>query len=492
MISDQGLTRTLARVCIVLSALANYGALAMSLFALGGCAAERTTRVIGDRQSMAVPPPARGLAPFSSKSGCIEHAAANCPTSVQGVYNACVAATTGNGSPSCPWAGWEATVNTLPAGGESMDSGVNDIGGGLEVYFPAGNYSMISGVSLKPGWTVRGAGAGATSITTSPQLVSDAFRMALKLNSSNYADVRIEDLAIFNGGSRTDSVGIDIVGGSHVHIARVKVHSFAYDVILDQAEVADIFESDLAGTVAGIWLVNGSDHTPGATSGFTNVVRIRDTHVVSLAPEGYGILDDGGYSHTVDGCNLVGGGTLIRSACTVLETITNNYFEGAAFAEIATADTTLKGVGCGGDSNLTISGNELVSHGHPAVILGSPYEVFMNNNFFNSSVAAVRGVSSAGVLVALANTQDGTGPLFDSTPTRGLLTHGASKEERGVRGAALLDVAGGMRLIGTERPLCSAATRGTFWVAAGGPRAKDQVQVCAKDAADTYGWRTIY
>jgi hypothetical protein len=47
---------------------------------------------------------------------------------------------------------------------------------------------------------------------------------------------------------------------------------------------------------------------------------------------------------------------------------------------------------------------------------------------------------------------------------------------------------------GVSKPTCVAtpADRGKFWYTAGGAGVKDNVEVCAKDAADVYAWRTIY
>lgn len=41
-------------------------------------------------------------------------------------------------------------------------------------------------------------------------------------------------------------------------------------------------------------------------------------------------------------------------------------------------------------------------------------------------------------------------------------------------------------------PACNATHRGVFWYQPGPAGVKDVVQVCAKDAADTFSWRTIY
>ena len=42
------------------------------------------------------------------------------------------------------------------------------------------------------------------------------------------------------------------------------------------------------------------------------------------------------------------------------------------------------------------------------------------------------------------------------------------------------------------KPTCSASERGKIWISEGGAGVKDTVEVCAKDAADAYAWRTIY
>ena len=59
-----------------------------------------------------------------------------------------------------------------------------------------------------------------------------------------------------------------------------------------------------------------------------------------------------------------------------------------------------------------------------------------------------------------------------------------------------LEVNGGVRLnTVAAKPTCDATARGTFWVTqgiTGGGATKDSVEVCAKDAADVYAWRTIY
>lgn len=58
----------------------------------------------------------------------------------------------------------------------------------------------------------------------------------------------------------------------------------------------------------------------------------------------------------------------------------------------------------------------------------------------------------------------------------------------------LLEVNGGVRLnTATAQPTCDATNgSGTFWFTNGGAGVKDSLQVCAKDAAGAYAWRTLY
>ena len=58
---------------------------------------------------------------------------------------------------------------------------------------------------------------------------------------------------------------------------------------------------------------------------------------------------------------------------------------------------------------------------------------------------------------------------------------------------AKLEINGGMRLNTTfSKPSCSSTARGTLWFTQGASGVKDALEVCAKDAANTYAWRVLY
>jgi hypothetical protein len=63
----------------------------------------------------------------------------------------------------------------------------------------------------------------------------------------------------------------------------------------------------------------------------------------------------------------------------------------------------------------------------------------------------------------------------------------------GLASGALLQVGGGgIQIVGATQPHCDATHRGAIWYFAGAAGVKDTVNVCAKDAADTYFWRVLY
>jgi hypothetical protein len=59
---------------------------------------------------------------------------------------------------------------------------------------------------------------------------------------------------------------------------------------------------------------------------------------------------------------------------------------------------------------------------------------------------------------------------------------------------ARLEIDAGLRVNanGNTKPTCAVGIRGTFWYVAAGAGVKDDVQVCAKAADDSYSWRVIY
>jgi hypothetical protein len=60
-------------------------------------------------------------------------------------------------------------------------------------------------------------------------------------------------------------------------------------------------------------------------------------------------------------------------------------------------------------------------------------------------------------------------------------------------GASASGTGGGIKFVTpSTKATCNSTNRGMYWHTLGGAGVKDDVEVCAKDAADVYAWRTIY
>jgi hypothetical protein len=134
---------------------------------------------------------------------------------------------------------------------------------------------------------------------------------------------------------------------------------------------------------------------------------------------------------------------------------------------------------------------------------GSDIAVVNNGPFASGSTASVRfdlaGYGgNAGVIGARGEPGSAAG-LYFSTAIVGSYTERMTIKSNGNVGIGTtgpgqkLEVNGGVRLnTATAKPTCDSTTRGTFWMAQGGAGVKDTVEVCAKDVADAYAWRTLY
>jgi hypothetical protein len=128
------------------------------------------------------------------------------------------------------------------------------------------------------------------------------------------------------------------------------------------------------------------------------------------------------------------------------------------------------------------------------------YGVFVTNSTTNTTTD---GVQKYGLAVSSYGTFTGSG----GTATRNYGLHvappeGADENYGAYIGGKVgigtetpgreLEVNGGVRLkTSTPKPTCDSTTRGTFWVTLGDPGAADLVEVCTKDAADAYAWRSV-
>ncbi|HWL85424.1 MAG TPA: right-handed parallel beta-helix repeat-containing protein, partial [Polyangiaceae bacterium] len=357
----------------------------------------------------------------------------NCPPTALGIYNVCANATGGDGTPSDPWTGWESSLNAQPGAAAAFG------GGGMNIYFPAGYYSLATRIDLEPGWILRGAGMRATTITTAAGFNDDAFKSSSPINRATALHIAMEDMGILYNPASPASVGaaVDVIAGAHVKIRRVLAEHFAYGIIFDQVLVSDIEDCDIEGAaIGGIWLVNGNDHYKGTgcvagacsgktpppstcdCAGYSHRIGIHHCTLNMGTPGAIGIIDDGGAAHVIKDCNFNYGLNQIRIADTQAATISGCYFEGAVSSAIySTFQSTFKTM-LGPNTNLTVSDNSFTcAEGQHCMSLDDGSELLVTGNIFSSNVAAVSGVNQAAYFSAMANFAPPGTPLFDSDPS---------------------------------------------------------------------------
>ena len=253
--------------------------------------------------------------------------ATNCPIAAQGIYNVCTFATAGAGTGASPWTGWEGRLNELPAN--------------IEIYFTTGTYQQNTTLVAKKGWTLRGAGMGATTIIAGSTFTGDMIQWgsALTINSSVAAYLTIKDMGLHSPSANARSAAINIVGGTYVNIKNVLTAGFGIGLVLNQAEIVDVedcdFEGSSSASVAGIYLVNGNYNpsnsninTSAAKTGSTNRISIQKNQFNGGNSNFIGVYDEGGYVHSIRDNNFNAGARAVYLAGVHQGLIEGNEIEG--------------------------------------------------------------------------------------------------------------------------------------------------------------------
>ena len=282
------------------------------------------------------------------------------------------------------------------------------------IHFPAGTYKTSSTVTIPSNRNLYGDGAKASTISYTG--TGDALLNAYPVNGSNAAHVVISDLGLVCTNGSNTGAGFDQVCGSFVKVIRVFVQGFKYGIIFDQTEVSLIDQCHIqANTTGGVWLVNGSEHSPGASVLYTNVITISNTE---FNVTGIGILDDGGGNHFFVGNNINGGSIGIRVSGAGAVLIQNNGIEGQTSYPIFMTSVTNGGVSVGTSYNVKVDSNFVIAvSGNPCIGLGNANTLTLSNNQFQGGtggVYVVSGVSSGSVakLTSYNNVQVGFSGLL--------------------------------------------------------------------------------
>lgn len=313
------------------------------------------------------------------------------------------------------------------------------IGGGT-LYFSEGTYKVTTYLTVGVETTVRGAGRAASIITTAAagggganafeNLRNGSVFVSLSpINSSTAVHVYVEDLGITSTNGANVGTAFYNRGGTFTRLFRCKVSGFKHGAVLDQAELAEIDLCDFEfQTTSGAWLVNGADINAGASTQYTNRISITRCQFNEGAAA-YGIVDDGGNSHSFQDNNYNGCLNHIRAAGVDSGLyILNGEFEGAASHCVTLNSTSLAGNAVGTCSGTISGGLYAATSGFGAVNIAAGNKIAISGgpNMSAPTGAAIRGCSNCNQLdIGVVYVPFGTLTDGQATRHREFQTNGA-------------------------------------------------------------------
>jgi hypothetical protein len=291
------------------------------------------------------------------------------------------------------------------------------------IRIPKGNYLIgATSLVLQKHITLRGEGKYSTFLTWTG--TGDGIQSTWPINSSTAVNISIEDLTLTNSNGSNIGGGFVDVGGTFIELRRVRISGFAYNVILDQSELADLIVCDFESPLIGcVWLVNGNDHTIGASAEFTNRISIQRSQFNGGATI-TGIIDDGGYVHSYRDNNYNGCLNHIRLAGVFGGYISGGEFEAAAGSCIKIAATSFNGGDAVGSCTvIQIDGGAMLvpltnQSCIEAPVSGASMLVLQGITMYANTVPQIVYGANFNTVIADGVFIGGTGPMFASYPTR--------------------------------------------------------------------------
>jgi len=282
-----------------------------------------------------------------------------------------------------------ATTNTAAQNVTAFQAALNaaNSNGGAEVIVPAGTYLLNASLSIYQKTTLRGQGSKVSVLSFSN--TGDGIKSTWPINSSTAVNITIDSLGIVNTSGAATGGGFSDVGGSFVYVRNCNITGFAYGIIFDQTEVAEIFSNTItSNTTAQLWFVEGADHTVTAATGFTNGINIIDNQFNGSSSQNL-VNDDAFANHVYQGNNFNGGNNGLRCARVGVLNVTSNNFEGQTNYGIFFANTTSKGTAVVGRSSNVIINNNGFSNAtaSPFVYLSNLFTTAITGNGFASAAA---------------------------------------------------------------------------------------------------------
>ena len=380
----------------------------------------------------------------------------------------------------------------------AIQSAINCAQYGQQCYVAAGTYLTSSTLSMVKGVKIHGDGKNASIIKYSG--AGDGINMSSTINSSTPVNTAVRDIQIWGTSPHNVGAGYDDVGGTYVELTSVYVRGFKFGAIFDQSELVTVNLCEFqANYLAGVWLVNGMEHTGGARPLYTNRIGIKEcqfneaasaiatsctisgttltvggsvsgngqfyvgsmifgngvtsgsritalgtgkgaagTYTLSesstvsvgerMSAYGFGIMDDGGYTHTFQDNNYNGCYSHVRVSGAENVNILGGEWESSRGWPISFSHYTAQANRPAGYTVCaTVMGGLFIPPaGFSQIDCGvdslSVANLFVVNNRFGSNTAQITNLGQCSKLTALGNLNQGSGPLYSGNPTYGIIS----------------------------------------------------------------------
>jgi len=283
---------------------------------------------------------------------------------------------------------------------------VASIGGGT-IRFPEGFYKVSSYLTVHPKTTIRGAGRRASVVVSAHAgggganehenlCTGSVFTSINPLNSNTCVNLTVRNLGITNTHPANVGAGFYDRGGTFIDFEDVCVSGFKFGVVFDQSEIVHVKNSELDlqnSGGAGAWLVNKADLNAAARELYTNVITFKDCQFNQNAGS-YGVIDDGGQSHSFIDCNWNGGTSALHIAGASTVNLVGGEFESYTDHIIVMENTTVAGTGVGG-SVVSIDGGIFAPATGKHCVFGgtSPGFLKIASGQFNGATNPIGGAS---------------------------------------------------------------------------------------------------
>ena len=284
----------------------------------------------------------------------------------------------------------------------AMQRALDHVGGkgGGTVYVPEGGFLTSSYLTVPANTKVKGAsrkasiivgnhagGGGATAGENARN--GSILYSSAPINSSTPLHVHLEALWLHNSNPANQGACFYQEFGALIVVRDCELTGSKWGIILDQSEDVALETSVVSSSVAGgagLWIVNGADLTPGAQQGYSNIINARDCQF-NVFPGCYGVVDDGGYEHSFDGCNFVSGINGLRAAGVNGLRVDSPYCESQVGDIVHLDSVSLAGNFVGG-SFTAITGGQWSPTAGNACIKGfnSPGSVTVSSGQWSSSI----------------------------------------------------------------------------------------------------------